>query len=92
MSEPNQASNAAVKIKIPLGVDFADLQLAFDENGDMCYDAKPIEAICQASGLDVSHFRDGPEENLRGLIAAWYLAHRKHGGVSNPIAEEFFGG
>jgi len=90
MSNPDRASDITIKIKIPMGIDFEDLELAFDENGDMCYNVKPIEAICQASDLDMAHFSDGPEENLRQLIAAWYSAHRKQGGVSNPVAEEFF--
>jgi len=73
-----------------MGVDFADLQLALDKNGNVCYDGKIIEEICRASELDISHFRDGPQENIRDLIALWYSEHRKLGGKRDPVAEDLF--
>jgi len=90
MSDTNHEPETAVKIKIPFGLDFDDLKLALDEDGDVCYDGKTIEKVCQASNLDISHFTNGPPENLWHLIGVWYSAHRKHGGPLNPIAEEIF--
>lgn len=90
MSNPDEKPEVSVKIKIPFGLDFEDLKLAFDEDGDVCYDGKVIEKVCQESGLEMSHFTDGPPENLWYLIGEWYLAHRRHGGARNLVAEEIF--
>lgn len=54
----------------------------------MEFDWAPIEAICVASGLDIALFRDQHEDNVAGLIAAWYAMHRQRGGASDPVQEE----
>ncbi|MCL2645007.1 MAG: hypothetical protein FWD51_06075 [Betaproteobacteria bacterium] len=90
MSNPGQKSDVSANIKIPYGLDFEDLKLAIDKDGDVCYDGGTIEKICLASGLEISHFTDGPPENLMNLIGGWYVAHRQHGGSYNPVAEEIF--
>lgn len=76
------------RVAIPDDVDFADLKLARDDNGDLSFDWTPIERICAASGMPVELFRDGPEDNVGGLIMAWYRAHRDSGGPLDPVAED----
>ena len=76
------------RIAIPDDLEFSDLRLARDPaTGDVAFDLAPIERICEASGLNVALFRDGPEDNVAGLITAWYDAHREAGGAPDPVAE-----
>lgn len=49
-----------------------------------------MERICAASGLPVEMFRDAPEDNVSGLVVAWYLVHRRHGGEPDPVADDLF--
>lgn len=76
------------KVAVPAGLDFSDLHLARDADGDVSFDWSVIERICAASGLPVEMFRDAPEDNVAGLIVAWYQAHRERGGASDPVAED----
>ncbi len=48
----------------------------------------PIGRFCEANGLDVALFKGGPEDNVSGLITAWYGAHRARGGAPDPVQEE----
>jgi len=78
-----------LKITIPPAIGFADLKLKRDlTDGSVSFDWHPIEEICRASGIDLACFRDSPEDNVAGLIMAWYVAHRKQGGVADPVEEE----
>jgi len=90
MSNTKDDSNVTVKIKIPYGLDFDDLKLSINEDDSVSYDGRAITKICQASGIEVSHFTEGTPENLLNVIEAWYSAHRKHGGQRNDAAEELF--
>lgn len=75
-------------ITIPDGIAFHALKLARDPDGHVSFAWPPIEAICAASGLDMALFRDGPEDNVAGLIIAWYQQHLAHGGAPDPVAED----
>ena len=86
MSDTDQ--EIEVKIKIPDGLDFDDLKVMRDKDGEVCCDGRILEVICQTSGLEISHFSEGPPENLWSFIEAWYLAHRRKGGPSNSVVEE----
>lgn len=77
-----------LQVSIPAGVDFADLQLARDADGDVSFDWSAIESLCVASNIPVELLRDGPEDRVAGLIVAWYQAHRQHGGAVDPVAED----
>jgi len=90
MTNTEHEGSVTAKIKIPYGLDFDDLKLSVNEDDSVCYNGRAIARICQASGLEVSHFIDGPPENLLNMIEAWYTAHRKHGGQRNAAAEELF--
>ncbi|WP_157271325.1 hypothetical protein [Azohydromonas aeria] len=75
---------------IPEGVHFADLQLSRDaEDGAVIFAMEPIEAICEASGLDIDDVVDGPEPTVCLLIAAWYEVHLQRGGEPDPVQEDF---
>ena len=64
------------RVAIPEGMDFADLHLARDAAGNVSFDWGVIERICAASGLPVELLRDGPEDNVAGLLIAglFYVA------------------
>ncbi len=77
------------RVAIPDGVRFADLQLARDpKTGDVSFDWSPIEKICTANNLPIEHMRNGPEDNVSGLIVAWYSAHLQAGGDRDPVADD----
>jgi hypothetical protein len=85
-------SQIAARIVIPADVQFADLRLSRDpKTGDMEFDWAPIERICEASGIDVSLFRDQPEDNLGGLLAHWYAQHRATGGLPDLVMDDLIG-
>lgn len=78
-----------IKIKIPIGLDFADLKLArHPSTGAVEFDWEPIERVCAASGLDIALFRNGPEDNVSTLIVAWYAEHRARGGAPDPTQDD----
>ncbi len=76
------------KIAIPDDVPFSALRLCRDADGAVSFDWSPIERICEASGIPVEMFRDGPESNVADLITTWYQAHRQNGGEPNPVADD----
>ena len=76
------------KIAIPDDVSFSSLRLGRDADGTVSFDWAPIERICDASGVAVEVFKDGPEDNVSGLIVSWYQAHRQNGGEPDPVAED----
>lgn len=77
-----------LRIVIPDGLDFAALKLSRDSDGAVSFDWSPIERICAASGIAIDAFRDGPEDNVSGLVVAWYFEHRARGGTADPVAED----
>lgn len=56
------------KISIPDSLNFSDLRLTRDADGSVSFDWSVIEQVCEESGLDISVLRDGPEDNVAGLI------------------------
>ncbi|MFT0547007.1 hypothetical protein ACMHYO_11795 [Allopusillimonas ginsengisoli] len=83
-----QMSQQLARILVPDDVDFADLRLARDADGDVSFDWTPIERICEASGLSVDVLKDGPEDNVAELITGWYNEHIRHGGTPDATAED----
>jgi len=82
------AEKMIAQIAIPGDVLFADLKLARDPDGQVSFDWSPIEKICAASGLDIAHLRDGPEDNVAALIVAWYAEHLRNGGARDPVEDD----
>lgn len=76
------------RVAIPEGLSFADLRLAREADGSVSFDWSVIERICTASGLPVEILRDGPEDNVVGLILGWYEAHRQRGGTPDPVVDD----
>ncbi|MDH1557081.1 hypothetical protein N5E86_21760 [Stutzerimonas stutzeri] len=77
-----------MRVQIPDEIAFSDLNLARDNDGSVSFDWSVIERICQASGMPVELLRDGPEDNVAALLTQWYMAHKKHGGAPDLIAED----
>ncbi|WP_156901721.1 hypothetical protein [Azohydromonas australica] len=71
---------------IPDGVEFADLRLSQDAgDGQVRFKIASIEAICEASDLDLGEILQGPQPLVGLLIAAWYAAHLARGGAPDPV-------
>ncbi len=75
-------------IIIPPDVDFSQLQYAREADGSMSFDWAPIERICEASGVDVAVFRNGPEDNVAALLATWYASHIDGGGARDTAFDD----
>ncbi len=79
------------RVAIPEELDFDDLHLKREADGSVSFDWSVIEHICAASGMPVELLRDGPEDNVAGLMMAWYAEHRQRGGAADPVAEDLIG-
>lgn len=77
-----------LQISIPEGLDFSALKLSRDAYGYVSFDWAPISAICAESGIDPAAFTDTDEDNVAGLIMAWYQAHIASGGDQDLVAED----
>ena len=77
-----------LRVTIPDGVEFADLCLSRDVDGQVRFKVAPIEAICEASDLDLGEILQGPQPLVGLLIAAWYAAHIRRGGPPDPVQED----
>lgn len=75
-------------ISVPDDLNFSELRLAREPNGDVGFDWHVIERICAANNLPVEIFRDAPEQNVTTLLVAWYQMHRQHGGAPDPVADD----
>lgn len=86
--EQHMADKMLAQITIPDDVRFSDLHLARDADGMVSFDWSPIERICEASGIDIALLRDGPEDNVTGLVVAWYAEHLRNGGERDPVQDD----
>lgn len=78
-----------IKIAVPQGLRFADLNLSRNAaTGGVIFDWTPIEHLCATNGLDVAMFRERHEDNISGLIVAWYDAARANGEPADPTADD----
>lgn len=77
-----------VAIVIPDDVPFSALKLARDADGAVSFDWSPIERICDASGIDVALLRDQHEDNVAGVLAAWYRQHLAAGGARDAAMDD----
>lgn len=76
------------RVAIPDDIEFAALHLARDADGAVSFDWAVIERICRANNLPVEMLREGPEDNVAGLLIGWYSSHRNAGGAPDPVAED----
>ncbi len=83
-----EMATVSMRVVIPEGLDFAALKLSRDPvTLDVEFDWAPIEAICDASGIDVAVFAEQDENNAAGLIHAWYIEHLERGGAPDAVQE-----
>jgi len=83
-----QMKQQLANVSIPDGLSFGDLKLSRNADGSVSFDLAVIERICTVSDLPVALFLDAPEDNVSGLIVAWYEAHRQQGGAPDMVAED----
>jgi hypothetical protein len=76
------------RLAIPDDIEFTTLRLARDADGAVSFDWSVIERICRANNLPVELLREGPEDNVAGMLIGWYSAHRNAGGAHDPVAED----
>lgn len=79
---------ASLRVIIPEGLAFEALKLTRKATGAVGFDWSPIEQLCEASGIDIGLLRDRHEDNVAGLIIAWYAEHRARGGAPDPVVED----
>ncbi|WP_051242624.1 hypothetical protein [Azohydromonas australica] len=73
---------------IPHGLEFEDLALTRDPvTGSIHFELAPIQAICEASGLDLAALVSRHDDAVCALIAAWYEDHLREGGSPDPVLE-----
>jgi hypothetical protein len=69
---------------IPDGLKFEDLALTRDPaTGTVRFQLEPIQAICEASALDLDALLASKDGAVCALISAWYDDHLKDG--AHPI-------
>jgi hypothetical protein len=77
-----------VNISIPDDLEFSELRLARDADGDVSFEWPVIETICKHNKLPIELFSEEPEDNVCQLIVFWYQSHKQHGGIDDPVAED----
>lgn len=76
-------------IAIPAGVVFSDLNLERDPvTRALRFDWAPIEAVCEASGLDVAMFKESDEGHVIDLLLNWYGFNLASGGGRDAVMEQ----
>lgn len=85
---PPMKNNLTASISIPNWIAFAELALQRTPSGAVRFNWTPIERICEESGIDVALLRDRHEDNVAGLIIAWYAEHLARGGAADPVADD----
>jgi hypothetical protein len=76
-----------MKIIIPENISFADLKLARNSS-TVTFDMEIVQAVCDASNIDIAIFTQSHEDNIAEFIVRWYFAHLKQGGDRDPIADD----
>ncbi len=79
----------SIPILIPPTIVFADLKLSRDAvTGDVAFDWRPIDLICEASGIDPASFRQQDEGYVGEILSFWYAHHKAAGGELDAAMEE----
>lgn len=75
-------------LRIPNGIDFADLALEREPvTARLLVAAAPLAAMCRANDLDAADTLAN-EDLACWLIWEWYGAHVRVGGEPDPVAEQ----
>lgn len=80
-------SIAMLKIAVPNDLRFADLKLRREADGDLSFDAAPLQRIADASDPRVAKLL-GTEDGISSVIAGWYHVARARGEPADAVAED----
>ena len=68
-------------VTIPDGVEFSDLCMSRDvDDGQVLFKVAPIEAICEASALDLGEILQGPPDPVQEDLMEEVRLQEAHGG------------
>lgn len=81
-------SPRSLRVVIPEGVEFGALRLRREASGSVSFDVAIIARVARASGLDPALWLETHEDNVAGLIVAWYAEHLRRGGEPDAVAEQ----
>lgn len=85
----NAPKNIQIKITIPPDINFSDLKLSRDPStGEVEFEWAPIEKLCAFNELDINIYKKCHEDNVAGLIFAWYIEHLNAGGDRDPTQDQ----
>lgn len=76
-----------LKLTIPDDLTFATLELQRDPDGHVSFSIPTINRVCAESGIDPEILMS-TEDNVAGLIVAWYNRHRELGGDPDQTADD----
>lgn len=83
-----ETQNAKLEVVIPTDVAFSDLNLQHDpRSGGVVFEYRPIERICEASGIELDALAETDEERLGEFVMSWYMEHLAHGGEPDGVAD-----
>ena len=74
-------------LNIPPEISFNDLELKQESDGTLSFSLEPINQLCKANGIDIAIIINENEDNVAGLLVAWYEIHRVNHGLLNDTAE-----
>lgn len=77
-----------LRMGIPKGVSFDDLNLKVNSGGCIEFNWAPIVAICKENDISMELFLDANDESLISFILCWYQIHRNNGGAPNKFIED----
>lgn len=84
----NYMQQQLTRLQIPDGIRFADLKLARDPDGAVSFEWSVVERVCRENGLPIEIMQDIPQDNVSGLLAAWYRAERADGGPADKTMDD----
>ena len=77
-----------LEVVIPADVAFSDLNLQHDpSSGGVVFEYRPIERICEASGIEFDQLSEDETEGLGDFLMSWYMEHLAHGGQPDWVAD-----
>ncbi len=78
-----------LKIMVPPEINFAELDLRrHPDNGDVSFRWEAVEQLCAYNQIDHAFLKRSHEDNVAGLITAWYAHHLQAGGARNAVADQ----
>jgi hypothetical protein len=76
-----------IELKIPPGLDYADLLLARDPKTlELEFETQPLLTICEYNAIDLATLEH--EYTMSELLSSWYRLHIAKGGVPDSVQEK----